>query len=260
MTSWEVAWLGKKPQLRKAVLVEGLPGMGNVGKVAVDFLIDNFHAKRVAEFRSQLMPHSVFVNEKGLVELPKIELYCVDRKNAPSLLLLAGDVQPVNEESCYDFCALVVGVAKEMGVVEIITTGGIGLRTVPKKPKIYVTGTSKAAVKPYAKLKVNMNTYGTVGPIVGVAGVLCGIAGREGLQSVALLAEVFGHPLYLGVRGAKEMLRVMNGRLNLKLDFNAIEREIQSLEKELTEKQQELTNQPFGRLRGKPPEEVNYIG
>jgi proteasome assembly chaperone (PAC2) family protein len=225
-----------------------------VGKLAVDFLVDTLKAKKIVDFRSHNLPHSVFVNEKGLVELPRIELHMVERKKGPSLLLLSGDVQPVDEASCYDFCELVVRLCKELGVSRVLTTGGIGLKSVPKKPKVYVAGTSKDAVKPFAKLKVSTDLYGTVGPIIGVSGVLCGVAGREGIPAAALLVEVFGHPMYLGVRGAKELLRVINADLKLSLNMKEIEKEIQTLEDELTEKTKDMAPIP-----GKG-DEMNYIG
>lgn len=255
--SWVIKWLGKKPKPGKSVLIEGLPGIGNVGKVAVDFLIDNFRARKVAEFQSTLMPHSVFVNERGLVELPHIELYAVERKGKKTLYFLSGDVQPVNEESCYEFCDVLLGFAMGLGVEEVVATGGIGLRAVPKKPRVFVTGTTKKAVDPYAKLKVNRNIYGTVGPIIGVSGVIVGLAARFKLPAVALLVEVYGHPMYLGVRGAKELLRVLNARFGMRLNFKAIEKEIDQLEKELTDKTQDMSGAPF---RGKTPQEMNYIG
>ena len=34
------------PKLKNPILIEGLPGVGNVGKIAVDFLIDKFEATK----------------------------------------------------------------------------------------------------------------------------------------------------------------------------------------------------------------------
>jgi len=257
MNEWNVLWEGKPPVVRKAVLIEGMPGIGNVGKVAIDFLVDALKAKKIAELRSFGMPHSVFVNEHNLLEMPRIELYIARRKGR-DVLLLAGDVQPINESSCHAFCELVLRVCKQLNVQEIITTAGIGLRQVPKKPKVYVTGTSKKAVAPFAKLRVSPQLYGTVGPIVGVSGVLCALAGREKIASAALLVEVFGHPMYVAVRGAKELLRVFNAHLALKLNFRQIEKDIQSLEDELAEKTPET--RPVGFGRAKTVEDINYIG
>ena len=61
--------------LHKPIFIEGLPGIGNVGKIAVDFFIDELKAIKLYSFFSYKFPHSVFINEKNLVEMPKIELY-----------------------------------------------------------------------------------------------------------------------------------------------------------------------------------------
>ena len=64
-----------KPELKNPILIEGLPGIGNVGKIAADFVVDNLKAKKFLEITSNSFPNSVFVNEKNLIDLPKIEFY-----------------------------------------------------------------------------------------------------------------------------------------------------------------------------------------
>ena len=76
MTSWEIEWhVKRRPALKNPILIEGLPGIANVGKIAVDFLAQELKAKRLASFYSNSFPHSVFINEENLVEVPKIELW-----------------------------------------------------------------------------------------------------------------------------------------------------------------------------------------
>ena len=88
---------------KDAILIAGLPGIGNVGKIAVDFLADQEKAKKVCTFFSQGMPHSVFVNDQNLVQLPTIVLFHAKIKSK-DVFLLGGDVQPGDERSCYQFC------------------------------------------------------------------------------------------------------------------------------------------------------------
>ena len=137
----------KIPKLKNPVLLEGLPGIGNVGKIAIDFVIQELRAKKLYSLFSYTFPHTVFVNDDDLVELPSIEVYykTFDGKNGKKdLLILTGDVQPVDEVSSYEFCEKVISIAKEMGVDEVITTGGIGLPRAPEKPRVYITGNNKA--------------------------------------------------------------------------------------------------------------------
>ena len=40
MSTWKIQQIGKKPKLNNPIFIEGLPGIGNVGKVAIDVIID----------------------------------------------------------------------------------------------------------------------------------------------------------------------------------------------------------------------------
>src|SRR3989344_9496560 len=99
---WKIEQTGKIPKLTRPIFIEGLPGIGNVGKIAVDFLIDELKAKKIYEITSYTFPHSVFVNEDNLVELPIVEVF-YKQMGKRDILLLGGDVQPVDEISSYEF-------------------------------------------------------------------------------------------------------------------------------------------------------------
>jgi uncharacterized protein len=235
---WKVIELAKTvPRLKNPVLIEGLPGIGNVGKIAIDFMIEELKAKRLYSLFSHTFPHSVFVNEENLVELPSIELWYA-QTGKHDLLILTGDVQPVDEESSYSFSETVLDIAEKFGVSEIVTTGGIGLQEIPEEPKVFITGNDKSFVEKYKDVETKI--HGVVGPIVGVSGLLVGLGGMKKVPGVALLAETFGHPMYLGVKGAKEILHVLNKRFGLKLDLKKMTEEIERLEKETIKKTAEL--------------------
>ncbi|MBU0460475.1 MAG: PAC2 family protein [Nanoarchaeota archaeon] len=263
-SEWEITTETTEPKLNKPVFIEGLPGIGNVGKIAVDFLIEEFKAKKLYTFFSHKFPHSVFVNEENLVETPKLEIYYKTFKGKPDLLLLTGDIQPIDEESCYSFCEEIIKIAKKYACTEIVTTGGIGLQQVPEKPKVYCTANDKELFQQYIKkgMLVEKNIFGVVGPIVGVSGVLLGLGKRRGVKGVSLLAETFGHPMFLGIKGAKELLRVIEKKFNYGLDLKKMSKEIVQVEKELMKKTKEWLSEdkstPAGAQAKK--KDMSYIG
>ncbi len=267
MSTWKINLMAKKPKLRNPILIEGLPGIGNVGKVAIDFIIDELKAKKLYDIFSYSFPHSVFINEKNLVELPSIEIYY---KQLPKqdLILLAGDVQPTDEVSSYEFCEKMLDLCEEYKVKEIVTLGGIGLQDIPKEPKVYCTGNNKDLIDKYKKIsangaKLDNNIYGVVGPIIGVSGLLLGLAEKRKIVAIALLAETFGHPMYLGIKGARETIKVLNSRLGLKLDLKELDKEIEDIEKEVGKKTQEISKISkqiaLDKIK-KLGEEAEYIG
>ncbi len=42
--SFKINQVNKLPNLKDAILIEGLPGIGNVGKIALDFMVENLKA------------------------------------------------------------------------------------------------------------------------------------------------------------------------------------------------------------------------
>jgi uncharacterized protein len=266
-SAWQVTQESKTiPTLNNPLFIEGLPGIGNVGKIAVDFLVEELKAKRLFSLFSHKFPHSVFVGEDNLVTMPKVEIfYKKTNGKGRDLLLLTGDIQPIDEESCYTFCDEVLKIVKKFNCSEIITTGGIGLQEVPETPKVYVTGNDESLFKDYVKkgMLTEKNIYGVVGPIVGVSGVLLGLGKKQEVKGVALLAETFGHPMYLGIKGAKEILRVLEKRFKLGFNIKKMTKEITEAETELLKKTKEWASESLhtaqAGAKGKNSD-FNYIG
>ncbi len=243
-----------KKKFKNPILIEGLPGIGNVGKIAVDFLIENLKAKKVMEIHSTHFPHSVFINENNLIDLPVIYIYHKQVKKQ-DYLFIVGDVQPIDESACYEFCDTILDLLEQYNGIEIVTLGGIGLQKIPKKPKVYITGTDKKHIKTFPKTENKI--YGVVGPIIGVTGVLLGRAQLKNINAVALLAQTYAHPAYLGIKGAKETLKVLNAKFGMDIDLKKLSSEIDEIENEILTRAKAVTE--AGTTTTKPVE-PNYFG
>ena len=173
----------RKIQFRNPILIEGLPGIGNVGKITLDYLIDSLNAEAFLEIYSNDFPNSVFVNESSLIDLPKITLHHKKVKDK-DFIFLGGDVQPVDERGSYEFCEEVLRIFNKFNGKKIITLGGIGLPRIPNNPKVYATANSKEAMNILNDKRINKKIFGTVGPIIGVTGLLCGLAKEHGINAI----------------------------------------------------------------------------
>jgi hypothetical protein len=266
MSTWNINLVGKKPKLKNPILIEGLPGIGNVGKIAVDFMIYKLKAKKLYDIFSYTFPHSVFVNEDNLVELPSIEIYYKKMKNKKhDLLFLAGDVQPVDEVSSYEFSDKVLDIASSLKCKEVVTLGGVGLQEIPKKPKVYCTANNKNIIKRYKNgIKPDDKLFGIVGPIIGVSGLLVGLAKKRKMDAISFLAETYGHPMYLGIKGSKEVLKIFNKKLGIELNLNDLDKEIKEIESEMVKRAKELeqiTKQTaLKKFKSKFGNDIDYIG
>jgi len=244
-----------KPELNNPVLIEGLPGIGNVGKICADFLVDTLKAKKFIEITSSSFPSSVFVNEFNLVDLPKIELYY--KKGKRDFIFVNGDVQPLNEEACYEFCELILDIFSKFKGKEIITLGGIGMNKIPKIPLVYCSANNENIVKKYKTSNLNPKIFGVVGPIMGVTGLLVGLAEKRNISAIVLLAQTLGHPNYLGIKGAREILKILDSRLLLNLNLKMLDKEINNIEKEIKEKEIKNVKKIIPEAK---MDETTYIG
>tara|TARA_Y100000034_G_scaffold136309_1_gene212118 strand:+ start:1607 stop:2377 length:771 start_codon:yes stop_codon:yes gene_type:complete len=246
------------PKLKDPILIEGLPGMGNVGKITVDFMVEELRAKKFIEIKSNTFPNSVFVNEKNLIELPKIELFYKNTKNN-SLIFLCGDIQPLDEKNCYKFCDEILNIFQGLKGKEVITIGGIGLPQIPEKPKLFTTGNDKEIIKKYKTNHISSNIYGVVGPIVGVSGLLLGLSKERKIPAISFLAETFSHPSYIGLKGAKKVMQTLSKALSVEVDTTDLDKEIREMSNEEQNISKEL-KKFIPKLPMQKEPGTNYIG
>lgn len=252
---WKISHILKK-KVSSPILIEGLPGIGNVGKIVVDYIIEEVKAEKLMEFFSYCLPNSVFVNENNMVSLPRLELYYA-KFGSQDYLFLAGDVQPATEEGSYTFTELILGIIQEYGCKEIITLGGIGLAEIPEKPEVYCASNDLKFIQKFVKAGAKKEVYGVVGPIMGVSGLLVGLAAKRKIKATALLAETLGHPMYLGIKEAKFSIEILRKVYGFKIDLKALDEEIKAIEREDGEDHDSklLSIQKLKKLK-----EMNYIG
>lgn len=172
-------------------------------------------------------------------------------------MFLAGDFQPLEGTSGYEFCEKVLDIVEKYNCKEIITLGGIGLDRIPKKPKIYCTGNNLNMIKKYKSKEIDNKIYGVVGPIIGVSGLITGLAQERKIPAIALLVETYGHPAHLGISASRKLLTELNRIFKFKLDLKKLDEEINNIEKEIKEKLEALEQV---KKPAKKQRDTSYIG
>lgn len=170
------------------MFVEGLPGFGNVGKIAARSLIDFSRAELFAELYSPSLPDYVIVGKDGICRPPRYE-FCASSTGKPPFIILTGDAQPPphNMMAHYELCNRILDFVEGYGCRSIVTMGGVP--TQRPAGEVYVAATSsKLAGKIMEKGAV---IYGG-GRIVGATGLLLGFAKNRGLEGICLLGATTG--------------------------------------------------------------------
>lgn len=259
----------KKPKLRNPLFIEGLPGVGNVGRIAGGYLVEELKAEKFAELLSSHFMPFVLLHESSSVHLLKNEFYYWrgKKKGQRDLIILIGDTQSMSPEGHTEVVEEILGFVKKFGVKEMITLAGLGVGEEREKPEIIGAVNDSSLVKKYKKLGVKFDAGARVGTIAGASGLLLGLGSYHKIKGVCLLGETTGYPLIPDPNAAKIMLEVLAKILNVKIDTAKIEKKVEEM-KEFTEKVEKVQQKALMQmLRGMAPkekkdkeEELSYIG
>ncbi|MEM1539912.1 MAG: proteasome assembly chaperone family protein [Candidatus Bathyarchaeia archaeon] len=214
-----------KVELKNPILIEGLPGLGLVGKIAIRYLIKQLKAQKLAYLYSPHFPYFVLVSKKGGVRLLRGTFYFWKNDNGENdLILFTGDCQAQTIEGQYEISNSILDFAQKHGVKLVITTGGYRVET--DKPKVVAASTSQVLLNKALQANAIISPMGS--PIVGTAGLILGLAPFRNIEALCLLGETRG---YLpDPKAAKSVLEVLLKILGINVDLAGLDADIAKAE------------------------------
>ncbi len=239
----------KDQKLVAPVLVEGLPGIGQVGKLVSEYMIHMLGAEKIAEIHSIYFPPHVIIEENGIVRLVRNELFLYHAENR-DVVFLVGDYQSTSNEGHYLLTDQYLDIAAELGIGRIYTLGGFGVGHFVEEPRVL-----GAVNRP--GLREELEAAGVVfqrdepgGGIVGAAGLLLGLGALRNIDAVCLMGETSGY--LVDPRSATSVLSVLCSLLNVTVDPT-----------QLNDRAAEMERMIEGLIEGEKiqsNEELSYIG
>jgi len=176
------------PVLENPIFVQGLPGFGNVGKIAAYLLIKFCSAKPFAELYSPSFPDYLSVDSKGICRLPRYDFYAAPMEKN-DFVIMTGDTQPSFDDvvAHYDLCSEILDFIGKYNCDFIITIGGVPMSE--DKAQVYVAATSPRLAAEFMEKGAVIYSKGR---IVGATGLMLGLAKERGLEGLCLLGTTSG--------------------------------------------------------------------
>ena len=241
----------EEPKLKNPVLVEGLPGVGNVGKLAAEHLADKLKAKKFASIFSKHFPPQVLIGEDGVVRLVSNDLYYYKSKDQ-DIIILSGDYQGTSQEGQYDLSYEVLDILEKYGGDTVYTLGGWSVGKIVTEPRVLGAATSLEMVKKLKAADVEFSKDEPAGGIVGAAGLLLGLGQIRDMDAACLMGETSGY--FSDPRSAQTVLASLGKLLGVEIDFTELEEHAKEID-DLTSKLNEM--KPAVEPSG---DELKYIG
>ncbi|WP_135828753.1 proteasome assembly chaperone family protein [Halorussus halobius] len=241
------------PELRDPVFVEGLPGVGHVGKLAVEHLLEEFDSELVRRVYSEHLPPQVVLQDDGTTQLSCVEVHAVALDDR-DLLVLTGDHQASEGPGHYRLAEAFLDIAEAFDVETVYALGGVPTGELMDEYAVLGATNDADFVSELSEVGVEFRDEDPAGGIVGTSGLLLGLGERRGLRAACLMGETSGY--LVDPKSARAVLEVLEEMLGFEVDFESLEERAEEME-DVANKIQEMENQQSGM----PSEEdLRYIG
>ncbi len=249
----------EKPKLKNPMCVVGLPGIGNIGRIAIGYAVHELKAKKFAELYSPYFFPFVMIHNDAIHTL-RNEFYYYKNPNGRDIVLIIGDCQTYDPKGHYEVVGKILEFLKSLGVKDIVTVGGFGIGEVSEKPKVYGVVSESEVAKDYKKYGINFKIGEQIGTIVGASGLLVGLSKQFGMKGIVLLGETTGFPIITDPTAAEAVLLVLQKILKVKIDLSKLEEKVKAMH-EFIKKLENIQRQAVEQMqKEKKPEELKYIG
>ena len=238
--------------LDEPVFVEGLPGVGHVGKLVAEHLVEETESELLARVYSEHFPPQVGVDEDGVATLAHAEIYAV-KTEGRDMVILTGNHQAGDNEGHYHVADAFLDLAEEYGADEIYTLGGVPTGELIEEYGVLGAVSREELIEELEEAGVEFRSEEPAGGIVGTSGLLLGLGARRGYDAACLMGETSGY--LVDPKSARAVLEVLQTMLDFEVSFEALDDRADEME------------DVIGRLRemdqGPSPgsdEDLRYIG
>lgn len=248
--------LEKEPEVENPVFIEGLAGIGHIGKTCVSYLADHLDAEKIGELYSHHFPPYTIVKDDKTVDLLKNNIYQLKREDGRDLLIIEGNAQAQTPEGHFQVAEKILEFIEDLEIDEMITIGGYGTGEVVEDPDVFGAVSSTEVKDRYSDLDISFEH--DVGQIVGASGLLLGLGEERGYEGICLLGETPGF-LLSDPKATEAVLQVIEEVLELDLDYSELDKKVEESQ-EILKKLQNLQQQQGQDQEQGQGQDLGYIG
>lgn len=247
--------LEREPEAENPVFIEGLAGIGHIGKTTVAYLADHLDADKIGELHSHHFPPYAIVDDEKTAHLLKNNIYEFSREGEQDIILIEGNAQASTPEGHFEIAEKIMSFIDDLDPKNIITIGGYGTGDVVEDPDVFGVVTDPELRDQYEGTGVEFEHE--VDQIVGASGLLLGLGQREGYSGLCLLGETPGF-LLSDPKSTEAVLQTIENILDLDLDYSDLDKKVEESQ-EILKKLQNLKQQQ-GQEQDQQSSDLGYIG
>ncbi|MDD2438637.1 MAG: proteasome assembly chaperone family protein [Methanosarcinaceae archaeon] len=236
----DVKIITKPVKSKNPILIEGFPGIGLVGNIASQHLIEEMDMEYIGSIDSRYFP-SIAVLYEGLINMP-VRIYESEKHN---LIVVISDI-PISHSVSYDVSSALVDWAQSINVKEIASIAGIAIIEGPHK--VFGAATTQEMLD---KIKEKVEIF-QMGTISGISGSVMSECLLRELPALSLLgATRTQNP---DPRAASAVVEVLNELYGFSVDTERLIKQAERIEVELHKLAEDVqTSEQKGEIKKEFP-------
>lgn len=229
--------LKKRPQ--KPIIIEGFPGLGLVGSIAAEFLIDHLNAEQIGCISTEKLPPVVAIHNGQILEQFGI---FYDLKN--NIIIIRPLAFAAGIE--WELADSITHLTEMLKASELISLEGVGAGDGDIQPKAFFFTADKTKAKKLQSIGLTEIKEGIV------FGVSASLLSRQP-ESTFIFTET--HSELPDSRSAAKMIEVLDKYLGLKIDYRPLLEKAEEFEKKLKN-----IFSMVSQKTGEKAKETSYLG
>ena len=167
-----------------------LPGVGDVGKNAIELLNEANNAIEVARFIHPGLTPLARLDESGLLAPPHLLAKQIESNGGKRILTITGRGQPSESFQQYDFSTELLKHLASQGMTELVVLAG--LMSTPEVKEAFAVATSSPHRVDLEERGVDVRRDQPSGGAIGMSALMASLAPLFGLKSVCAMATTVG--------------------------------------------------------------------
>ncbi len=226
MSDDNVQVISRKPSSDNPVVIEGFPGIGLVGNIASQYIVNELSMEYLGAVNSRYFP-PLTVLQEGVAHLP-VRIY---EKTELGMVVITSDI-PIHPAVSYDVAREIVSWTESINAREMVCLAGISI--MGDQRRVFGAATTKDLLD---RLRDQLEVF-ELGTISGISGSVMNECLMRNVSAICLLGET--HSMAPDPRTAAVTVNMLNKLYNLEVDATKLEERAGELELQMQKLAEEV--------------------
>lgn len=190
MNRTTIHWLVGDSLPEHAAMLEAVPGVGNVGKLVVDSLVEAHPSRTLAWILHPDFPPHATLDGDSLLAPPRIQIDSVLLPDGRTVIVVGGHLQPITAAGQHEVSETILKLATDSNTPQLLVLAGLAAGAEDRQ--IHVICADAEVRKRLEVDDIPVSRKHPEAGMIGIAGLLISLSPLHSVSTIGLVAETMG--------------------------------------------------------------------